>query len=223
MVGRHRRLGALALVLGAIISAPGCSAPATEQPPPTTEVGEEPVDAIASEVEEEPRAYPAGADYFFVASDGAVGKFTFPGEPYAPAEEMRTIVGAPPVTYVTVVVDNRRGTAGVNMYELAAFDSAGRKYTFSTIDIFLDEWSQSVGTSTDDDVELYTRFVDTINANTIYADVGQVAKFVMASPDIELPSEFMRIAVQPSGMGTEVEVLPTTEAADVDLTFEPPR
>ncbi|ANG86364.1 hypothetical protein A8L33_14260 [Microbacterium aurantiacum] len=167
--------------------------------------------------------YPAGADYFFVADEGAVGKFTFPGDPYAPAEELRTIVGAPPLTYVAVTVDNRKGSVGVNMYELAAFDADGRKYTFSTVDTFMDDWIQLVGTETNEDIDLYNRFVDAINANMVYADVGQVVTFIMASPDVDLPSEFTRIAVQPSGMGTDVEVLPVSEANGVDLSFEAPQ
>jgi len=219
----RRRLVPLALGVGTTLLIAGCSSPVSEPTPTIADVIEETVDPPEEEVDEEPRVYPSGAEYFFVATEGAVGKFTFPGEPYAPAEELRAIIGAPPVTYVTVTVDNREGSVGVNMYELAAFDADGRKYTFSTVDTVMDDWMQSVGTETNEDIELYNRFVDAINANMVYADVGQVVAFVMASPDVDLPTEFRRIAVQPSGMGTDVEVLPVSEANGVDLSFEAPQ
>lgn len=214
------RSAALALVIGASLLAVGC-APAAESEPAPTAVAEEPTETP----EPEPVVFPAGADYFFIADEGAVGKFTFPGEPDAAAEELRTIVAAPPVTYVTVVVDNRQGTTAVNMYELAAFDEAGRKYTFSTVDTFMDDWMSTIGTDTNEEIDLYNRFVDAINANMISAEVGQVSKFLMASSDTDLPAEFTRITVQPSGgMNPGVEAMPVSDAEDagVDLSFEAP-
>lgn len=210
---------ALALVASIAMLAVGC-APAAEPSPTPTAVAEAP-----TETPEPPRVYPANADYFFVSGEGAVGKFAFPGESNASIEELRNIVGAAPVTYVTVVVDNRQGAAPVNMYELAAFDPDGRKYTFSTVDTFMDDWMTTIGTDTNEEIELYNRFVDAVNANMIYAEVGMVATFVMASADVDLPAEFSRITVQASGgMTPGVEVMPVSEAEDagVDLSFEAP-
>lgn len=212
------RSAALALVIGVSLLAVGC-APAAESEPSPSAVAEEPAETP------EPLVYPAGADYFFVADEGAVGKFTFPGEPDVAAEELRNVVGAAPVTYVTVVVDNRQGTEPVNMYELAAFDADGRKYTFSTVDTFMDDWMSTIGTDTNEEIELYNRFVDAVNANMISAEVGQVSKFLMASTDVDLPAEFTRITVQPSGgMTPGVDVMPVSDAenAGVDLNFEAP-
>lgn len=212
---------AAAIAVGAFLLLAGCSTPAEDPQPPSTDVIGEPT-SPETEVTEELRILPAGGEYFFQTADGAVGKFTFPGDPYPPVEEMRALVGAAPITYVTVVVDNRNGSVPVNMYELAAFDADGRKYTFQTVDQTLDQWMAGIGTS-DEEISLYNQFVDAVNANMIYADIGQVAEFVMASEDTDLPAEFTRIAIQASGMGNEVEAVPVSDAAaDVDLTFEAP-
>jgi hypothetical protein len=50
--------------------------------------------------------------------------------------------------------------------------------------------------------------VDLYNANLNDAGVAQRAKIILASTDVDLPTEFTRVSVQPSGAGQGEEASP---------------
>lgn len=189
----------------------------------TADAGDE-TSADAAASADTPSSYPAGEDYWFYSPDSAIGKFTLPDpEPYAPAERLREQVGGQPVSYVTVTVDNRNGMSGVNMYELAAFDEDGAKYTFQSLEHVLNLWSATLGIETDEEISLYNEFVDLTNEHMSYADVGQVEEFIMASEEADLPESFTRVTVQPHGAGEPTDVFPTSDSQGIDLSFEAPQ
>jgi hypothetical protein len=167
-----------------------------------------------------PRPISAGSELWFVTSENAVGKFSLPGEPYVEAEELRERVGADPVTYTTVTVDNRNGNTGVDMYELAAYDADGRKYSFKEVDRFMDEWRQK---NRDDDVLTHNPLAAGRSEQETFANVGEVKEFVMATEGTDMPDEFMRVSVRAHGKGKGVQAYPPSESEYVNLDFEAPR
>lgn len=231
MTTRTRSLAALAGVALLAPALAGCtsSEPAAEDPAPSDSTSALTLPATASDEPVEAAAtspLPAGEDYWFGTMDGNIGKFTFPGDPVAEYEELRSLVDGTPVTYVTVAVDNREAIDGANMYGIDAFDEDGRKYEFRKIDEALTEWQALVDAEASDysneDVELYNLFNDAINESTWHADVGEVAEFVLASADTELPAEFTRISVFHSGMFDPVDARPISESEGINLDFEVP-
>ena len=50
--------------------------------------------------------------------------------------------------------------------------------------------------------------IDLYNANLNNADVRERAKIVLASTDADLPKEFTRVSVQPSGVGRGEDATP---------------
>jgi hypothetical protein len=128
-------------------------------------------------------------------------------------EAFRKKSGGAPVAYLVADVDNRKGTEPVNTYMVAAFDAEGIQYTFSTVTDVLNTWSPVYGsdlkyTTADgkpiDEATgdaLSRQATDLNNANINDADPGERTTIILASPIADLPAEFTRVSVQPSGAG----------------------
>lgn len=168
-------------------------------------------------------ALPAGK-FKLTTQSGAQITFTLPTPATDPSvadfEAYRADVGGAPVSYLVADVDNRKGTAFVNMYRVDAFDAEGKKYSFSTVTDVLDKWRPSYSEGNKYTLPngkvlegeagrtLYNRGVDLSNASIYGADIAERATIVLASADVGLPKEFTRVAVQPSGMGAGEEATP---------------
>lgn len=168
------------------------------------------------------KAEPAGK--FTLAANGAVITFTMPSSltdpAVAPIEAYRVKTGGAPVTYIVADVDNRNGSVLVNMYRIMAFDKEGHEYLFSTVTDAIGSWEPIYGsdykykmpngTPLDDTTgtALYAEGVNLQNANISDADVGARKTVVLAAQASSLPAEFTRVAVLPSGAGTEIEATP---------------
>ena len=155
-----------------------------------------------------------GADITFrlptPASDPAV----------AAIEAYRVKVGAGPVSYLVADVDNRQGTALVNMYMVKAFDGEGRQVTFSSVTELIHSWAPTYsydykwtigdGRVLDEAVgaELRREANDLYKANINDAGIAERTTIILASADTELPAEFTRVAVQSSGTEDEEEARP---------------
>lgn len=185
------------------------------------------------EANDEPIIYPTGQDYWFVSDSETIGKLSLSGEPVAEYEELRESVGADPVTYLTVDVDNRQGLEGANMYQVLAYDESGREYEFNGIDDQLNEWQSTIDTDAyysgepgegEAEMELYDQFTGAEIDAGDYANVGQVQRFVMTSDDTELPAEFTHVTVHVHGAdhGTSIFPADLAELNGVDLDFEVP-
>lgn len=169
---------------------------------------------------------PAG-DFELTTKSGAEITFTLPTPATDPAvaklEEFRDKAGGAPVTYLVASVDNRQGTEPVKIYMVAVFDEEGRQYTFSTVADALDSWKPSFdsdykyklpdGTVLDDAAgdELSRSATDLNNENLGDVDPAERATVVLASTDVDLPDEFSRVAVQPSGRGEGEEAKPAAD------------
>jgi hypothetical protein len=137
----------------------------------------------------------------------------------AAIEAYRVKVGATPVSYLVADVDNRKGTEPVDMYMVSAFDKEGRQFTFSTVADAIQSWAPtysydykwSMGGKPLDEAagaQLKREAKDLYNADVSDVDPAERTSVILASSDPELPTEFTRVAVQPSGMGDEEEARP---------------
>lgn len=122
-----------------------------------------------------------------------------------------------PVSYLVADVDNREGTEYINMYMVSAFDKEGRQYSFTTVTNAVDKWRPSYGSdyrwtlpngTVLDEASgstLNGEAADLNNGNLADIDPAERATVILASNDVDLPDEFTRVSVLPSGGLTEAE------------------
>lgn len=205
-----------------VLTLAACSAPAPAQSGSTSEAS--PSASPTPSVTATEKALPAGA-YKLTTASGAEITFTLPTPSTDPAvaelEAYRAQVDGAPVSYLVADVDNRNGTDRVNMYMVSAFNEEGRQFTFATVTDAINLWKptyQADGTyllpngKVLDDASgtpLSRQATELYNANIDDADVAERRTIILASTDTDLPAEFTRVAVQPSGgMGDEEEATP---------------
>jgi hypothetical protein len=166
---------------------------------------------------------PAGK-YRLTTAAGAEIAFELPTPATDPVvkelEAFRVEAGGAPVAYLVADVDNRKGTETVNMYMVSAFDADGIQYTFSTVTDAIGAWGptyQADGTYQMSDGRVLTdaagsplsrRATELYNANINDADKGERTKIILQSPIVDLPKEFTRVSVQPSGAGEGEDATP---------------
>jgi hypothetical protein len=105
------------------------------------------------------------------------------------------------VTYLTVKVDNRKGSAYVNMYGVSVIDPAGKEYEYKPADQYINSI-----TPKDAPAETYNKFINAGNKYMEGADPGTVKEFVLTGP--ALPKQFAIVRVYPSGAYDPVDALP---------------
>lgn len=214
-----RRTAALPVL--ALLALVGCSAPPVQDGPtagPTT---------ASPSASPTPTATVLKAGKFkLTTAAGATIAFTLPTPASDPAvaelEAYRVKTGGAPVSYLVADVDNRKGSVLVNMYMVSAFNEEGRQYTFSTVTDAINSWKPSYqadgtylmpnGRVLDDatGTPLSRQATELNNANINDADIAERATLILASTDADLPTEFTRVAVQPSGGGQGEEAQPAS-------------
>lgn len=213
-----------ALPVVALLAVAGCSAPAAQDAPTTG-----PTTAAAASPPTTPTptatALPAGT-FKLTTVSGADITFTLPTPATDPElaelEAYRVKAGGAPVSYLVADVDNRKGTAAVDMYMVSAFNEEGRQYTFTNVTDAIGLWTPSYGTdlkwknaagkvladATGD--ALQREGVDLNNRHLNGADVAERATLILASTDGDLPAKFTLVTVQPSGTGEDEEAKPAS-------------
>lgn len=177
-------------------------------------------EAAPSDEFEQPQLMEAGA-FKLLAMSGAEISFDLPtptaDKRLADIEAYRKDAGADPVTYLIAEVDNRKGTALVNMYEVSAYDEEGNKYEFSTVSEYISDWGPTYTMDYDyvmpdgtklseaEGEALNNRSVDLHNEYLDGVDPAERGTIIMLSEDVDLPSKFTRVAVHPSGGMDEAE------------------
>ncbi|WP_307610435.1 hypothetical protein [Pseudarthrobacter sp. W1I19] len=137
----------------------------------------------------------------------------------AAIEAYRVKVGAAPVSYLVADVDNRTGTAPVNLYMVSASSPEGRQATFTSVADALHSWAPTFsydfkwsmdGKRLDEaqGAGLKREADDLYNADISDVDVAERTTVILASSDADLPTGFTRVAVQPSVTGSEEEAQP---------------
>jgi len=204
----------LTILAAVAVLATSCAAPAASTPAPAP--------ATASPT---PTATTLPAGKFKLTTlSGAEITFTLPTPVTDPAvkdlEALRVKAGGKPVSYLVAEVDNRKGTERVNMYQVDAFSEDGAQFQFSDAATLTNLWSPSYGAdgsytmpsgkvldaATGD--ALSREATEVHNAHINDADKGEKATIVLASSNAELPTEFTRVSVQPSGGGDGEDATP---------------
>ncbi|WP_247041956.1 hypothetical protein [Arthrobacter rhizosphaerae] len=178
-----------------VMLAAGCSAPAAQPPAQTSE-------APTSETTPTPVVMAPGK-YTFENATGATGTLDIPGQPDPEIEKLRELAGAAPTTYLTVHVDNRKGTVGVNMYAVSIFTPEGKELKYVNADTYIDELRPD-----DAPAEVYNQFIELGNKHMEMAKPKAVKDFVLVGPTV--PDVIAGITVYPTGMSGEVDALPAS-------------
>jgi hypothetical protein len=139
--------------------------------------------------------------YSFESVAGATGTVEVPGKPVPEIESLRALGKGPAVTYLTVKVDNRKGSAYVNMYGVSVIDPAGKEYKYTGADQYINSI-----TPKDAPAETYNKFIHAGKKYMEGADPGTVKEFVLTGT--ALPKQFAIVRVYPSGMTDPVDALP---------------
>ena len=206
----------IATFAAAALALSSCAAPAASTPAPAP---------VTAEATPTPTATTLPAGKFKLTTiSGAEVTFTLPTPVTDPAvaklEAYRKKMGAKPVAYLVAEVDNRKGTKPVNMYQVNAFDAEGIQYMFSGVTDAISEWKPSYQADDtyllpsgkvipgDAGTPLSNEGSDLHNAFNEYVDVAERKTVVLQSPTTELPAEFTRVSVQPSGGGEGEDATP---------------
>jgi hypothetical protein len=180
-----------AILTAAVLLTAGCDAPSASPAPDTV-----------APTTEAPKVLKPGS-YTFEAS-GANGTIEVPGKPVAEVEALRALAKAPGVTYLTVKVDNRAGTEGVNMYGVSIFTPSGEELEYKGAG----EYINDITPSGDVPTETYNKFIHAGNKLSVYADPKSVKEFVLVGPKV--PAEFTAVTVYPTGAYNPVEAVPVS-------------
>lgn len=197
--------------------ATGCTAPASSPTAGTPAAGQDASAGVS------PTVLPAD-EFTLDTQSGAKTTFKLPTPATDPAlaklEAFRKKSGGKPVSYIVADVDNRSGKEPVNLYQINAFDEAGREYKFGTVTDVLDTWKPTyrndfeyklpdgrvVDHATANALE--REAVELHNSNTNAADVAERVKIILAAPDVDLPEKFTKVSVQSSETGEGEDAVP---------------
>lgn len=224
------------LLATAALALSGCSSDTTAEDaaPSTAATPSENVSTpIMTSTEPTPAAPSPAADgqgpaYQLVTMGNATVTFDVPANPADPLladiESFRQDAGAAPVSYIIAEVDNRDGTETVNMYKISAYDADGNEYEFTAVYEAISNWGPSYteeyvyvlpdGTKLDEATgsALSDRKTTLHNAYLDNVDQSQKGTMILVSKSTDLPSEFVRVGAQPSGMGEQQNAVLASEA-----------
>lgn len=179
--------------------ATGCAAPASSPAPPTETTAE----YTAPESTPPAPVVMGPGEYTWENATGAKGTMTIPGKPDPEIEKLRTLAKGKPTTYITVKVDNRQGTTGVNMYGISIFTPEGDELQYKNADVYIDSLRPS-----DAPAEVYNQFIEASNKHGAMAKPKAVKEFVMTGP--ALPKSFTAVTVYPTGISGPVDASPAS-------------
>lgn len=180
-----------------VLLATSCAAPAASPAPPPETTGE-----YTAPGSTPPAPVVMGpGEYTWENATGAKGTIAIPGKPDPEIEKLRALVKGKPTTYITVKVDNRQGTTGVNMYGISIFTPEGEELQYKNADTYIDSLRPS-----DAPAEVYNQFIEAGNKHMAMAKPKSVKEFVMTGP--ALPDTFTAVTVYPTGGSDPVDALP---------------
>jgi hypothetical protein len=140
-------------------------------------------------------------EYTFENAAGAVGTLSIPGTPDPEIEKLRAYVGGESVTYLTVRVDNRKGTEAVNMHGVSIFTRDGQELKYENADAYLEDLRPSNAPA-----ELYNSFVKLGNQHMPTSKPATVKDFVLVGPAV--PEAFSKVSVYAAGTSDPANALP---------------
>ena len=125
--------------------------------------------------------------FMFESPDGATGTVKVPGEAPADIEELRTMSGADPVTYLTGTLDNRRGSEVFDVYTISVYDPEGNEYMYEPAEDYVGSIFPEY------DSETYEQYQDVQSRYNVVADALERIDFAMVGP--ELPEEITGVVI----------------------------
>jgi hypothetical protein len=184
----------LALAASALLLAlTGCEGESTENA--TQQASDNPTGTASTTATPQPRRTTGPGTYTFTADGGGTGTLQVPGSAVPEIEELRGIVNAVPVTYISAAVDNREGTKFINMYSLSIFTPEGKELKYRGVSPYLDDLREML--PADAPPEVFNRYIDVSNAYLDDASPLEVKDFVLVGPDV--PAQITGITVYPTG------------------------
>jgi hypothetical protein len=143
-------------------------------------------------------------EYEFQPLTGGKGVLSLPGEAPADIEALRALVKGSKPTYITAVVDNREGTADLNMYGVSIFTADGEELKYEGASSYVDSLDKKLPENAP--AETSNRFVEAYNKhNDTVSPLGKKT-FTLVGPPI--PAEFTGVKVYPAGAYDPVDALP---------------
>lgn len=188
----------------ALLALAGCSnsentSDSAPDTPTASNTAESQVDAAPSPTQDVGDSFTLADDFAFITSGGATGTLQFnPAEPPADIQNALALAGRDGGTWAAVSIDNREGFEDVYDLTVAAFDSAGTKYTFVED---RDITSGLYGNSSSDDPnqDTYWDVYDAHNSAPGEIEPGEVRDFFLYSED-PWPDELEHGYVSGAGM-----------------------
>lgn len=145
--------------------------------------------------------------YTFENATGTVGTLSIPGTPDPEIEKLRTFVGGKPITYLTVEVDNRKGTVGVNMYGVSIFTPDGQELKYVNADSYINAMRPANAPA-----DVYNQFFELGNKHVGMAKPLATKDFVLVGPAV--PEVITGVTVYPTGGANPVHALPADKSPD---------
>lgn len=140
-------------------------------------------------------------EYTFENATGTVGAISIPGTPDPEIEKLRAFVGSEPVDYLTVKVDNRKGTVGVSMFGVSILTPDGQELNYENASDYLDD-IRPTGTP----AELFNAFTKLGDQHREPAKPLMVKDFVLVGPAV--PAGISSVKVYPTDAVNPVDALP---------------
>jgi hypothetical protein len=139
--------------------------------------------------------------YTFRNATDAVGTMSMPGTPDPEVEKLRALVGGEPPTYVTITVDNQKGTEDVGVRAVSIFTPDSQELKYENAYNYVDQMRPPGAQA-----EVYNvliKFADKLKAQ---AKPGMVRDFVLVGPPV--PEVFSGVKVHLDDMSDPVDALP---------------
>lgn len=142
-------------------------------------------------------------EYEFQTLTGGTGTLSIPGKPAADLEALRALVKGKPVTYLTIEMDNRQGSADVVMSGVSLFTPEGQEVKYRTASEYADELGKLL--PKDAPAETSNRFIEAYNKHN--DPVKQLAKGTVTLVGPTPPAVFTGVKVY-NAYGDPVDALP---------------
>lgn len=142
-------------------------------------------------------------EYTFQPLTGGTGALSIPGKPVADLEGLRALVKGKPVTYLTIAMDNREGSADVHIGGVSLFTPAGDEVKYQTASAYSGELEKLL--PADAPAETSNRFITAYNQHN--DPVKPLTKGTVTLVGPTPPAEFTGVKVY-DAYGDPVDALP---------------
>lgn len=189
-------IASLALATGLALTGCSGSPEATQETPsPSPTASASPSASPTAETYKLDQAFSA------ITPDGVHITVDFTTEAPADVEAARTSLGAEPVSYAKVTVDNRKGSERVGAYPVTVYDEAGDAYEFNDLSGVVSDWDME-----SDIVEVTNEYMNQNNIDPMEKGGGY-----LASLEPKLPETVTGVTIDAYKAGEPIYLTPAPE------------